>query len=130
MILILLGCNKLLSISLCAFWHYSLCFHYWCSEHAEKYGYGVVERFVGHGVGTIFHSQPIIYHHSKLLFNDFQCRILFERCLGGYSKWTCFPGYIIGIVSFAVHRSIKVKICYSHQHMVDMSCNLSYLACR
>ncbi|KAI6677003.1 hypothetical protein NL676_037799 [Syzygium grande] len=35
------------------------------SEHAEKYGYGVVERFVGHGVGTIFHSQPIIYHHRN-----------------------------------------------------------------
>lgn len=35
------------------------------SEHAEKYGYGVVERFVGHGVGTVFHSKPIIYHHRK-----------------------------------------------------------------
>ncbi|XP_050225422.1 methionine aminopeptidase 1B, chloroplastic [Mercurialis annua] len=32
------------------------------SEHAEKYGYGVVERFVGHGVGTVFHSEPIIVH--------------------------------------------------------------------
>ncbi|KAK9276085.1 hypothetical protein L1049_005616 [Liquidambar formosana] len=35
------------------------------SEHAEKYGYGVVERFVGHGVGTIFHSEPIILHHRN-----------------------------------------------------------------
>ncbi|KAM3691381.1 hypothetical protein ACB098_08G011000 [Castanea mollissima] len=35
------------------------------SEHAEKYGYGVVERFVGHGVGTVFHSEPIIYHHRN-----------------------------------------------------------------
>uniref|UniRef100_A0A2P2JM62 Methionine aminopeptidase n=1 Tax=Rhizophora mucronata TaxID=61149 RepID=A0A2P2JM62_RHIMU len=34
-------------------------------EHAEKYGYGVVERFVGHGVGTIFHSEPIILHHRN-----------------------------------------------------------------
>ncbi|CAM8887056.1 unnamed protein product [Rhodiola kirilowii] len=32
------------------------------SEHAEKYGFGVVDRFVGHGVGTIFHSEPIIIH--------------------------------------------------------------------
>lgn len=32
------------------------------SEHADKFGFGVVERFVGHGVGTIFHSEPIIYH--------------------------------------------------------------------
>ncbi|KAL3731496.1 hypothetical protein ACJRO7_028386 [Eucalyptus globulus] len=35
------------------------------SEHAEKYGFGVVERFVGHGVGTVFHSQPVIYHHRN-----------------------------------------------------------------
>ncbi|KAE8100761.1 hypothetical protein FH972_018624 [Carpinus fangiana] len=35
------------------------------SEHAEKYGYGVVERFVGHGVGTVFHSEPFIYHHRN-----------------------------------------------------------------
>ncbi|KAK1321740.1 hypothetical protein QJS10_CPA03g00579 [Acorus calamus] len=35
------------------------------SEHAEKYGYGIVERFVGHGVGTIFHSEPIIMHHRN-----------------------------------------------------------------
>lgn len=32
------------------------------SEHAEKFGYGVVDRFVGHGVGTVFHSEPLIYH--------------------------------------------------------------------
>jgi len=35
------------------------------SEHAEKYGFGVVDRFVGHGVGTIFHSEPLVYHHRK-----------------------------------------------------------------
>lgn len=35
------------------------------SEHAEKYGYGVVERFVGHGVGRVFHSEPIILHNRK-----------------------------------------------------------------
>lgn len=38
--------------------------HYY-SEHAEKYGFGVVERFVGHGVGAVFHSEPIILHHRK-----------------------------------------------------------------
>ncbi|KAG4403327.1 hypothetical protein GLYMA_01G087000v4 [Glycine max] len=37
------------------------------SEHAEKYGYGVVERFVGHGVGTVFHSEPIIMHNQPIL---------------------------------------------------------------
>lgn len=37
------------------------------SEHAERYGYGVVERFVGHGVGTVFHSEPIILHNRKFI---------------------------------------------------------------
>uniref|UniRef100_A0A803KV61 Peptidase M24 domain-containing protein n=1 Tax=Chenopodium quinoa TaxID=63459 RepID=A0A803KV61_CHEQI len=37
------------------------------SEHAEKHNYGVVDRFVGHGVGTVFHSEPIIYHHKPIL---------------------------------------------------------------
>ncbi|KAK1389945.1 hypothetical protein POM88_018123 [Heracleum sosnowskyi] len=31
------------------------------SEHAAKFGYGV-DRFVGHGVGTVLHSQPLIFH--------------------------------------------------------------------
>ncbi|VAH35820.1 unnamed protein product [Triticum turgidum subsp. durum] len=35
------------------------------SEHAERHGFGVVEQFVGHGVGRVFHSQPIIYHQRK-----------------------------------------------------------------
>ncbi|XP_077253213.1 methionine aminopeptidase 1B isoform X2 [Tasmannia lanceolata] len=35
------------------------------SDHAERFGYGVVERFVGHGVGTIFHSDPIILHNRN-----------------------------------------------------------------
>ncbi|XP_072950874.1 methionine aminopeptidase 1B, chloroplastic-like [Typha angustifolia] len=35
------------------------------SEHAEKFGYGVVERFVGHGIGTVFHSEPLVLHHRN-----------------------------------------------------------------
>ncbi|KAL8549398.1 hypothetical protein ACS0TY_008290 [Phlomoides rotata] len=35
------------------------------SEHAEKYGFGVVERFVGHGIGTVFHSEPLIFHERN-----------------------------------------------------------------
>lgn len=35
------------------------------SEHAEKFGYGVVDRFVGHGVGKVFHSEPLIMHHRN-----------------------------------------------------------------
>ncbi|KAG2577441.1 methionine aminopeptidase 1B, chloroplastic-like isoform X2 [Panicum virgatum] len=30
------------------------------SEHAEKYGYGI-DPFVGHGIGRIFHCEPIIW---------------------------------------------------------------------
>jgi hypothetical protein len=29
----------------------------------DKYGYGVVKTFVGHGVGTVFHSWPHVSHH-------------------------------------------------------------------
>ena len=30
---------------------------------ADKYKYGVVKVFVGHGVGTTFHSWPHVVHH-------------------------------------------------------------------
>ncbi|KAK9676145.1 hypothetical protein RND81_11G057600 [Saponaria officinalis] len=35
------------------------------SEHAEQYNYSVVECFVSHGVGYVFHSEPFIYHHNN-----------------------------------------------------------------
>lgn len=35
-------------------------------EHAEEKGYGVVEGFVGHGVGTEFHELPQVSHVAKL----------------------------------------------------------------
>ncbi|XP_047067700.1 methionine aminopeptidase 1B, chloroplastic-like [Lolium rigidum] len=35
------------------------------SDHAERHGFGVVEQFVGHGVGRAFHAQPIIYHQRN-----------------------------------------------------------------
>ncbi|GJX37439.1 methionine aminopeptidase 1B, chloroplastic [Tanacetum coccineum] len=37
------------------------------SEHAEKLGYAIVDCFVGHGVGTVFHSEPLIFHHQPIL---------------------------------------------------------------
>ncbi|XP_024316774.1 methionine aminopeptidase 1B, chloroplastic isoform X2 [Brachypodium distachyon] len=33
------------------------------SNLAYFYGYHVVERFVGHGIGTMLHSEPLILHH-------------------------------------------------------------------
>ncbi|KAL5099283.1 hypothetical protein RYX36_003610 [Vicia faba] len=34
-------------------------------DHADKYGYGVVEQFVGHGVGRVFHADPVILHRRN-----------------------------------------------------------------
>ncbi|GAB4846997.1 Methionine aminopeptidase 1D, chloroplastic/mitochondrial [Ancistrocladus abbreviatus] len=31
-------------------------------DHADKYRYGVVHQFVGHGVGRVFHADPVILH--------------------------------------------------------------------
>jgi methionyl aminopeptidase len=33
--------------------------------HAEGHGYGVVQAFVGHGIGRSFHSDPQIYHYDN-----------------------------------------------------------------
>jgi len=35
------------------------------SKLAYFYGYYVVERFVGHGIGTMYHSEPLILHHAN-----------------------------------------------------------------
>lgn len=34
-------------------------------DHADKYGYGVVRSFVGHGVGRVFHADPVILHYRN-----------------------------------------------------------------
>ncbi|KAK9136030.1 hypothetical protein Syun_015360 [Stephania yunnanensis] len=34
-------------------------------DYADKYGYGVVKEFVGHGVGRVFHADPVILHHRN-----------------------------------------------------------------
>ncbi|XP_014521194.1 methionine aminopeptidase 1D, chloroplastic/mitochondrial [Vigna radiata var. radiata] len=31
-------------------------------DHADKYRYGVVREFVGHGVGRVFHADPVVLH--------------------------------------------------------------------
>ncbi|KAF9682365.1 hypothetical protein SADUNF_Sadunf05G0101400 [Salix dunnii] len=33
-------------------------------DHADKYRYGVVRHFVGHGVGRVFHADPVVLHFS------------------------------------------------------------------
>nr|KJB43651.1 hypothetical protein B456_007G211700 [Gossypium raimondii] len=34
-------------------------------DHADKFGYGVVRQFVGHGVGRVFHADPVVLHFSN-----------------------------------------------------------------
>ncbi|KAJ0041552.1 hypothetical protein Pint_28075 [Pistacia integerrima] len=34
-------------------------------DYADKYKYGVVRQFVGHGVGRVFHADPVILHYSN-----------------------------------------------------------------
>ncbi|GAV80728.1 Peptidase_M24 domain-containing protein [Cephalotus follicularis] len=34
-------------------------------DHADKYHYGVVRQFVGHGVGRVFHADPVILHYRN-----------------------------------------------------------------
>ncbi|KAL8200587.1 hypothetical protein R6Q57_011926 [Mikania cordata] len=35
------------------------------NAHADEHRYGVVEQFVGHGVGRLFHSDPVILHYRN-----------------------------------------------------------------
>lgn len=39
--------------------------HFLSSDHADKFQFGVVRQFVGHGVGQVFHADPVILHFSK-----------------------------------------------------------------
>ncbi|KAJ6806254.1 methionine aminopeptidase 1D, chloroplastic/mitochondrial [Iris pallida] len=34
-------------------------------DHADKFRLGVVQQFVGHGVGRVFHSDPVILHYRN-----------------------------------------------------------------
>lgn len=34
-------------------------------DYADKHHYGVVEQFVGHGVGRVFHADPVILHYRN-----------------------------------------------------------------
>ncbi|XP_028764057.1 methionine aminopeptidase 1D, chloroplastic/mitochondrial [Neltuma alba] len=34
-------------------------------DHADKFHYGVVRQFVGHGVGRVFHADPVVLHYRN-----------------------------------------------------------------
>lgn len=42
-------------------------------KYADKHGYGVVREFVGHGVGRVFHADPVVLHYRN---NGGGCMIL------------------------------------------------------
>ncbi|KAJ4846719.1 Methionine aminopeptidase 1D, chloroplastic/mitochondrial [Turnera subulata] len=46
-------------------------------DHADKYQYGVVRQYVGHGVGRVFHADPVIVHHSTTLSIEISLCCLF-----------------------------------------------------
>lgn len=33
---------------------------------AEKHGYSVVKEFTGHGIGRVFHGDPVIFHYGEV----------------------------------------------------------------
>ena len=35
------------------------------NQMADRHKYGTVRDMIGHGVGTVFHSQPAIFHHRN-----------------------------------------------------------------
>ncbi|AEE77063.1 unnamed protein product [Arabidopsis thaliana] len=61
------------------------------SEHAAKYGYNM-ERFIGHGVGTVLHSEPLIYLHSNY---DYELEYMIEG-----QTFTLEPILTIGTTEF------------------------------
>ncbi|CAL9101587.1 unnamed protein product [Musa textilis] len=42
-------------------------------DHADKFRFGVVRQFVGHGVGRVFHADPVILHFRN---NERGCMLL------------------------------------------------------
>ncbi|XP_024399780.1 methionine aminopeptidase 1D, chloroplastic/mitochondrial isoform X2 [Physcomitrium patens] len=53
------------------------------NEIADKHGYGVVEHFVGHGVGKVFHSAPSILHNQPMLTEGSIRDVMWN------DNWTC-----------------------------------------
>ncbi|GJN22367.1 hypothetical protein PR202_gb09923 [Eleusine coracana subsp. coracana] len=39
-------------------------------DHADKFKYGVVRHFVGHGVGKVFHAEPVVLHFQTRAANS------------------------------------------------------------
>lgn len=68
------------------------------SEIADKHRYGVVEHFVGHGVGRVFHSAPSIVHARKFTFR-FQLR----TCFSGL-RWKKDCLFLLQLLVFWIRR--------------------------
>lgn len=62
------------------------------SKLAYFYGYHVVERFVGHGIGTMLHSEPLILHHGENFLDIF---------------------LFLSTLLFSTYLTIDIMICHS-----------------
>ncbi|XP_074383504.1 methionine aminopeptidase 1B, chloroplastic-like isoform X3 [Apium graveolens] len=64
-------------------------------ELAAKFGYGV-DRFVGHGVGTVLHSQPLIFHDLTSLVQWLKVKLLHLNLFLQWEALSLKLGKIIG----------------------------------
>ncbi|KAG6477414.1 hypothetical protein ZIOFF_066669 [Zingiber officinale] len=49
------------------------------SDHANKFRYGVVQHFFGHGIGRVFHANPAILHYRNREWGRMQLGQTFTR---------------------------------------------------
>lgn len=87
---------------------FDVCFFFFLSDHADKYGYGVVQQFVGHGVGRVFHADPVILHFSNKLklwtFVNIPCQFHFNSILATNLCWKSI--FILLLI-----RNIEISMC-------------------
>jgi methionine aminopeptidase len=57
------------------------------SDHADRYSYGVVRHFVGHGVGRVFHADPVVQHFSNRPDFELSSVISFHILCGFNNSW-------------------------------------------
>ena len=67
------------------------------SDHADKFRYGVVRQFVGHGVGQVFHADPVILHYSK--FPGLKCGCF---CIGSWVHSMFASLFVLSVVLFGI----------------------------
>ncbi|KAH8508487.1 hypothetical protein H0E87_010559 [Populus deltoides] len=80
-------------------------------DHADKYSYGVVRHFVGHGVGRVFHADPVVQHFSNRPDFELSSVISFHILCGFIIAW-CPLAFTLSLVRFwdLVQPSLNPKL--------------------